>query len=145
MFDAMINELKKKFDIIIMAAAVSDYTPDNDFKSKIKSDKKSLTIRLKKAPKIIEQVRKFQKDALLIGFKAESNISKKSLIKSAQKKMKDIDANMMIANDIGNKYQKNLNNNQIFIIDNDKIISSGWNKKEKIVKLIKKEIEKKIK
>ena len=145
MFDAVINELKKKFDIIIMAAAVSDYTPENNFKSKIKSDKKSLIIRLKKAPKIIEQVKKFQKDALLIGFKAESNVSKNFLIRSAQKKMKDIDANIMIANDIGKKYQKNPNNNQIFIIDNDKIISSGWNKKEKIVKLIRKEIEKKIK
>lgn len=145
MFDATKNELKKKFDVVIMAAAASDYTPENVFKSKIKSDKKFLTIRLKKAPKIIEQVRKFQKDALLVGFKAESNISKSALIKSAQKKLKDVDADIMIANDIGSKYQKNPNYNQILIIDNKKITSSGWKKKEKIVKLIKKEIEQKLK
>ena len=124
MFDATKNELKKKFDVVIMAAAASDYTPENVSKSKIKSDKKSLIIRLKKAPKIIDLVRKFQKDALLVGFKAESNISKSALIKSAQKRLKDVDANIMIANDIGTKYQKNPDYNQILIIDNKKIVSS---------------------
>ncbi|WP_182128058.1 bifunctional phosphopantothenoylcysteine decarboxylase/phosphopantothenate--cysteine ligase CoaBC [Nitrosopumilus sp. b3] len=145
MFDVVKNELKKKFDVVIMAAAVSDYTPENVSKSKIKSDKKSLTIRLKKAPKIIDLVRKFQNDAILIGFKAESNISKSALIKSAKKKLKDVDANIIIANDIGIKYQKNPDYNQILIIDNKKIVSSGLKKKEKIVKLIRKEIEKKLK
>ena len=145
MFDATRNELKKKLDVVIMAAAASDYTPESVSKSKIKSDKKSLTIRLKKTPKIIEHVKKLQKDVLLVGFKAESNISKNALIKSAQKKMKDVDADIIIANDIGSKYQKNPNYNQILIIDNKKIKSSGWNRKEKIVKLIKKEIEQKLK
>jgi len=145
MFDTTKDELKKKFDVVIMAAAVSDYTPENMSRSKIKSAKKFITIRLKKTPKIIEHVREFQKDALLVGFKAESNISKGALIKSAQEKLKDVDANIMIANDIGSKYQKNPDYNQIIIIDNKKIISSGWKKKEKIVKLIKKEIEKKLK
>ena len=141
MFDATNNELKKKFDVVIMAAAASDYTPENVSKIKIKSDKKSLLIRLKKAPKIIEQVKKLQKDTLLVGFKAEANITKSDLIKSAQKKMRDINANIMIANDIGSKYRKNPNNNNVLIINNKKIISSGWKRKERIVKLIKKEIE----
>jgi len=142
MFDAAKKELKKKFDIVIMAAAASDYTPENPSKSKIKSDKKSLTIRLKKAPKIIDLVRKYQKDVLLVGFKAETNLTKTALIKSAQKKMKESDADIIVANDIGKKYQKNTNYNQVLIINNKKTMSSGWKKKEKIVKIIKKEIEK---
>jgi phosphopantothenoylcysteine decarboxylase/phosphopantothenate--cysteine ligase len=145
MFDITKKELKKKFDVVIMAAAASDYTPESVSKSKIKSDRKFLTIRLKKVPKIIEQVKKLQKDTLLVGFKAESNITKSALIKSAQKKMKDVDADIMIANDIGSKYQKNPDRNQILIIDNNKIKSSGWKQKEKIVKLIRKEIEQKLK
>ena len=145
MFDATKKELKKKFDIVIMAAAASDYTPEKISKSKIKSDKKSLTIRLKKAPKIIDQVKKSQKDALLIGFKAETNISKNALIKSAQKKIRDSNANIIIANDIGSRYQKNPNNNQVLIVGENKITSSGWKKKEKIVKFIRKEIEMMIK
>ena len=141
MFDAAKKELKKKYDIVIMAAAASDFTPERTSKSKIKSNKKSLTIRLKKAPKIIDMVRKFQKDVLLIGFKAETNLTKSALIKSAQKKMKESGADIIIANDIGRKYQKNPNNNQVLIVDGKKAKSSGWKKKEKIVKFIRKEIE----
>lgn len=136
---------KEKLDIVIMAAAASDYTPEKQSKFKIKSDKKSLVIRLKKAPKIIDEIRKYQKNALLIGFKAETNLSKNALIKSAHKKLKDTGADMIIANDIGGKYQKNTNYNQITIVDSKKAITSSWSKKEKIVKIIKKEIEKKIK
>jgi phosphopantothenoylcysteine decarboxylase/phosphopantothenate--cysteine ligase len=144
MFDATKKELKKKYDIVIMAAAASDFTPERVSKSKIKSNKKSLTIRLKKAPKIIDMVRKFQKDALLIGFKAETNITKSALIKSAQQKMKEASADIIIANDIGRKYQKNPSNNQVLIVDDKKTTSSGWKKKEKIVKFIKREIENKL-
>ena len=144
MFDATKKELKRKFDIVIMAAAVSDYIPEKQSKSKIKSDKKSLVIRLKKAPKIIDEIRKYQKNALLVGFKAETDLSKNALIKSAQKKLKDTGADMIIANDIGKKYQKNTDYNQITIVDSKKATTSGWSKKEKIVKIIKKEIEKKI-
>jgi len=56
--------------------------------------------------------------------------------------MKESGADIIVANDIGKKYQKNTDNNQVLIINNKKIISSGWKKKEKIVKIIKKEIEK---
>ena len=145
MFDATKKELKKKYDIVIMAAAASDYTPEKPSKTKIKSNKKSLTIRLKKAPKIIDQVKKSQKNAILVGFKAETNLSKSALIKSAKTKLKESNADLIIANDIGTKYQKNPDNNQIIIVDEKNTITSGWKKKEKIVKIIRKEIEKKIK
>jgi len=144
MFDVTKKELKKKYDIVIMAAAVSDYTPENPSKSKIKSNKKSLVIRLKKSPKIIDYVKKYQKDVLLIGFKAETDLTKNALIKSAQKKMKESGADIIVANDIGKKYQKNPNYNHVLIVDSKKTISSGWKKKEKIVKFIKKAIENKM-
>jgi len=144
MHEAAKKELKKKFDIVIMAAAVSDYTLQKTFKTKIKSDKDSLTIKLKKSPKIINQVRKVQKDTFLIGFKAETNLTKNELIKSARKKLKDSNADMIIANDIGSKYQKNTDNNEVLIVDSKKAISSGWKRKEKIAKFIIKEIEKKL-
>ena len=145
MFDAAKNELKKKFDVVIMAAAASDYTPENNSKSKIKSNKESLVVRLKKAPKIIDIVRKFQRNTLLIGFKAETNLSRNKLIKSAQKKMKESKADIIIANDIGTKYQKNPDYNEVLIVNSTKTISSGRKKKEQIAKFIIKEIEKKIK
>jgi phosphopantothenoylcysteine decarboxylase/phosphopantothenate--cysteine ligase len=140
------SELKKKFDIVIMAAAVADYVPIIQNKKKIKSSKSSIDIRLKKAPKIIDQIKKYQKDLFLVGFKAETNLTKTQLIKSAEKKLKESSADMIIANDIGtSRYKKNPQNNQIVIVDSEKNIVSKWMSKEKISKLIKKEIEKKIK
>jgi len=145
MFDAIRIELKKNFDVVIMAAAVADFIPTLKSKKKIKSDQDKITISLQKSPKIIDLVKKMQKNVILIGFKAESDISKKDLIKSAQKKLLESNADMIIANDIGSKYQKNSNNNEVFIIDSKKVRSSGWKKKEKIVKFIRKEIEQTLK
>jgi phosphopantothenoylcysteine decarboxylase/phosphopantothenate--cysteine ligase len=139
-------ELKKKFDIVIMAAAVADYVPIIQSKNKIKSSKSSMNISLKKAPKIIDQIKKYQKNVLLVGFKAETNFTKAQLIKSAQKKLKESTADMIIANDIGSiRYKKNPKNNQVIIVDSKKNIVSGWMSKEKIAKLIRKQIEVKIK
>lgn len=145
MFDSVKGEMKKKFDIVIMAAAAADYTPENPSRKKIKSTQNKIKISLKKAPKIIDEIKKMQKNVFLVGFKAEANLSKKDLIKSAQKKLKESSADMIIANDIGSKYQKNSNNNEVLIIGSGKVHSSGRKKKEKIAKFIRKEIESKLK
>lgn len=146
MHSAVKLELKKKFDIVIMAAAVADYVPTIQNKNKIKSSKSSMNISLKKAPKIIDQIKKYQNDVLLVGFKAETNVTKDQLIKSAQKKLKESAADMIIANDIGSiRYKKNPKNNQVIIVDSKKNIVSGWMNKEKIAKFIRKQIEMKIK
>ena len=146
MYSVVKLELKKKFDIVIMAAAVADYVPTIQSKNKIKSSKSSMNISLKKAPKIIDQIKKYQKNVLLVGFKAETNFTKAQLIKSAQKKLKESEADMIVANDIGLiRYKKNPKNNQVIIVDSKKNIVSGWMSKEKIAKLIRKQIEIKIK
>ena len=152
MEDATKRELKqKRWDVAIMAAAISDYIPEKPSKTKIRSDKKSLTIRLKKAPKIIDQVKKLQKDVLLVGFKAETNQTQSSLVRSAQRKLEQTGADLIIANDIGSKYQKNPNNNNVTAVEYDserktiKSKSSGWKSKERIAKFIRKEIESKLK
>ncbi len=142
MLEAVKKEMSKKFDIVIMAAAVSDYTPENSSKNKLKSNKNKIKISLKKVPKIIDQIKKYQKDVFLVSFKAETNLSKNKLITISKKKMIESCADMIVANDIGSsRYQMNPDNNKVLIIDSQKVISSGWIKKEKIAKLIKKQIE----
>lgn len=146
MHDAVKTELKKKFDIVIMAAAIADYIPVQTSKYKIKSSKKQLKISLKKSPKIIDQIKKYQKNIFLIGFKAETNVTKNQLIKYAQKKLRDSSSDMIVANDIGSlKYKKNPQNNQVIIINSKKVVSSSWMKKQKIAKFIRKQIELNIK
>ena len=140
------SELKKKFDIVIMAAAIADYVPTVQSEKKIKSSKSTMNVRLKKAPKIIDEIKKYQKNVFLVGFKAETNLTKSQLIKSAEKKLRDASADMIIANDIGSiRYKKNPQKNQVIIVDSKKNVASGWMHKEKIAKIIRKQIEVKIK
>ncbi len=146
MYETVKKQMKKKFDVMIMAAAVADYTPENPSKKKIKSTQNKIKISLKKVPKIIDQIKKFQKNIILVGFKAEVNLSKKDLIRVARKKLQESNADIIIANNIGSsRYKKNPNNNEVLIIDSGKVRSSGWKKKQKIVKFIRKEIENKLK
>ena len=146
MYDVVKEQMKKKFDVVIMAAAAADYIPENPSKQKIKSTQNKIKISLKKAPKIIDQIKKLQKNVFLVGFKAEVNLSKKGLINSAKKKLHKSKADMIVANDIGSlRYKKNPNNNEVLIIDSGKTKSSGWKNKQKIAKFIRKEIENKLK
>ena len=144
MFREVKKQMKKKFDIVILAAAASDYIPKNQYSKKIKSTKNSLTVELKKAPKIIDHIKKLQKDVFLIGFKAETDISKKELVIRAKQKLRDSKADMIIANDIGKKYFKDTRYNELLIVDSNSVITIGRNKKERISKLICKNIEKRI-
>jgi len=80
----------------------------------------------------------------LVGFKAETNFSKKKLEESARKKMKESKADLIIANDIGTRYQKNPDYNEIILVNSKKSVSSGWKRKEKLVKIIRKVIEKRV-
>jgi phosphopantothenoylcysteine decarboxylase/phosphopantothenate--cysteine ligase len=146
MYETVKKQMKKKFDVMIMAAAVADYTPENPSKKKIKSTQNKIKISLKRVPKIIDHIKKFQKNIILVGFKAEVNLSKKDLIRVARKKLQESNADIIIANNIGSsRYKKNPNNNEVLIIDSGKVRSSGWKKKQKIVKFIRKEIENKLK
>ena len=142
MKSAMQKELKKKFDIVIMAAAASDYTVKNPSKSKIKSNNEHIAIKLVKSPKIINQIKKIQKDTFLVGFKAETNLSKTALEKAASKKLHESNSDMIVANDIGTKYAKNPENNQVLALSSKTKTWSGRQKKDRIAKFIRKEIEK---
>jgi len=43
---------------------------------------------------------------------------------------------------VGKKYQKNPDFNEIILVNSKKTVSSGWKKKEKLAKIIRKVIEK---
>ena len=136
--------LKKKFDIAIMSAAASDYVVKNATSTKIKSEKKEISVKLTRAPKIIDVVKSKQKDIFLVGFKAETDISKNELVSRAKKKLKDSKADMIVANDIGRNYNKDPNYNEIIIVDSKSTTKIPRTKKERLSKIICKNIEKRI-
>jgi len=63
----------------------------------------------------------------------------------AKKKMKESKADLMIANDIGSaKYRKNPDYNEILLVNSRKAVSSGWKSKEKLAKIIREELERRV-
>lgn len=93
------REIKKnKFDCVIHNAAVSDFLLQRKFRKKIESGKKSLVIRLKKAPKIINEIRKGIPRSLLVMFKLESGCSEKELVKRSLAAQKRSGADIVVAN-----------------------------------------------
>ena len=56
--------------------------------------------------------------------------------------MKESKADLIIANDIGARYQKNPDFNEILLVNSGKTVSSGLKRKEKLAKIIRKQLEK---
>lgn len=110
---------KKKIDIIIMAAAVSDYRPEQIYKQKIKKNKNTLELKLIKNPDILKSVRKKHNfKGLLVGFAAETQ----NIISNAQNKLKNKNCDVIILNDVSKKsigFESNYN--EVLIINNPKI------------------------
>ncbi|MGB2809654.1 MAG: phosphopantothenoylcysteine decarboxylase [Sedimentisphaerales bacterium] len=94
----MFGAVKKHFprcDCLIMAAAVADYTPLKQAKSKIKKTNKSLTIKLKPTTDILKWAGKHKKkNQVVVGFALED----KAIRTRAEKKLKEKNIDMIIAN-----------------------------------------------
>ena len=145
MSEALKKEMRQKWDIVILAAAASDYTPERPSKKKLESNRLRISLKLERVPKMINDVKKIQRGVFLVGFKAETGISKQELIKKAREKIIQADCDLVIANDIGTKrYKENPNYNNVISVDSSGIAESGWKDKTKIAKFIRKEIEKRI-
>lgn len=86
-----------KSDVLIMAAAVSDYRPITASKQKIKKKNEDITLELTRNPDIVEVLGRTKRDKqVIIGFSAESE----NMEKNAQEKLEKKKLDMIIANDI---------------------------------------------
>jgi phosphopantothenoylcysteine decarboxylase / phosphopantothenate---cysteine ligase len=97
--EQMFNAVKKHFekcDCLIMAAAVADYVPVKSAKTKIKKTGKLLTITLKPTTDILKWAGQHKKEQILVGFALED----KNIRMRAEKKLKDKNLDMIIANSI---------------------------------------------
>jgi phosphopantothenoylcysteine decarboxylase/phosphopantothenate--cysteine ligase len=73
MYEA-VHDNVKSVDIIIMAAAVADYAPKNQYESKIKKKDENLQIELKSTKDILASAGKIKTDKqILVGFALETN------------------------------------------------------------------------
>ncbi|MFQ6051745.1 MAG: bifunctional phosphopantothenoylcysteine decarboxylase/phosphopantothenate--cysteine ligase CoaBC [Candidatus Hydrothermarchaeota archaeon] len=121
MYDAVKKETESnKFDIFIGAAAAADFCCEGE-ERKISSTKESLVVKLKRTPKIVDYVRSFDKNIFLVGFKAEYDVSDEELIERAYERLKSVDMDMIVANDVSREgVGFGTPTNEVFIIDKEK-------------------------
>jgi len=88
-----------KPDIVILTAAVSDFLIGNQHSNKINSEA-DLQLDFIKAPKIINSIKSFNKNIILIGFKLLIDASEKELVETALKSLKKSQADFIVANNL---------------------------------------------
>ena len=144
MMDAVINELKSSnYHIAIMTAAVSDFKPESPKDVKIETrDNKQITITFKTTSKIVDQIKKVSPSTFLVAFKAGSDVSDDDLIKSAYDKMRECNADLMVANDIGRKgSEMGSDTSEVFIIGkNEKVRHLPIQTKQSVARVLLEEL-----
>ena len=123
----------KKYDILIHAAAVSDYRPVKTDSKKIKSEKKKLVIELKPTVKIIDQIRRQAKAVFLVMFKLEAGEPRNKLIEVAYKRMRRAKADIVVANNIN---EISGERHKAYIIDGEEKVTVVKTKDELAKKLL---------
>lgn len=132
------KELKKNYDIVIQAAAVSDYGLALPSNKKISSGRKSLKLTLKPTLKIINCLRKIKPGSFLVGFKFNPGLAAGKLIKEARNLIKKARLNLAVANSTRNKRYS------AYLVSREKSFGPYLSKEAmaiNLVKLIGKEIK----
>ena len=123
---------KRKYDIVIHSAAVSDYKPKRLFSKKISSNKRNLSLELETTVKIVDKIKKYLPDVFLVIFKLELNLSKSKMIKKARMTMRSARADLAVANTFSNRHPY-----KALIIDRSKVFYETNSKKELTKRLLR--------
>jgi phosphopantothenoylcysteine decarboxylase/phosphopantothenate--cysteine ligase len=83
-------------NIVIMAAAVSDYRPAAQQDKKLKRGEGSFTLELEPTPDILAELGREKHDQVLVGFAAETH----AVAENARGKLARKAADMIVANDV---------------------------------------------
>ena len=131
--DQMFNAMKAEYanaDIVIMAAAVADYTIANPESEKIKKKDQLLEIKLQKTKDILKYLGENKKDQILVGFALETE---NELVNAKERlKKKNLDAIVLNSlKDAGAGFGADTNKITIITRDN-KIISFELKEKLKV-------------
>jgi phosphopantothenoylcysteine decarboxylase/phosphopantothenate--cysteine ligase len=121
-YNSIVN-IYEDYDIIIMAAAIADYTPESRSRNKIKKNRNDLTLELKRTNDVLKYLGEHKKDGqVLVGFAAETE----NIIKNAEKKLKNKNLDYIIANDVSSTesgFQSD--HNSAVIVSNDSRVKIG--------------------
>ncbi len=96
MHEAVMREYEKA-DVVIKAAAVSDYRPRQFIPYKVKKTEDVQTVELVRNPDILAELGQRKGKRILVGFAAETE----DLLANAQRKVQAKRLDMIVANDVG--------------------------------------------
>jgi len=119
MHDAVM-EYYSQADIVVMAAAVSDYRPEKTMEQKVKKGGKFLELKMVPNPDILKKLgarrKKKNRRPLLVGFAAES----KDHLEEGQRKLKEKKLDLIVINDIlGADTGFGCDTNQVCLVDRE--------------------------
>jgi len=120
---AVVSELKsKKYDVMIAVAAAADWTVEKPYSYKVSTRKvDSLDLKLKPTRKIIDYVKEASPKTFLVAFRAEYKLHKTDLIESAYKRLLEVNADLIVVNDVGKKgVGFGTETNEVFVVDRKK-------------------------
>lgn len=104
-FDDYKNGIEKllteeTYDIIVVAAAVSDYGVANYYNGKYRSREDDMCIKLVKLPKILPIMRKLAPNSVICGFKLLVDSTEDELVEAMKKQITESDVDLVIGNDL---------------------------------------------
>ena len=141
LYSEMINHFDES-DIVIMAAAVADYTPKIISDSKMKKKEGELVIELKRTQDILVGLSEKKKSQFVVGFALETNNELENAIKKRKKKSLDLIV-LNSLNDKGAGFAHNTNKITIIGKDNN-ITKFELKSKQEVAKDILNQIIKEI-
>jgi len=117
-------------DIVIMAAAVSDYKPKEFSQKKIKKDNKEVNIKFEKTTDILNELGKHKKNQFLVGFALEND----NEIINAKTKLKNKNLDLIVLNSLNDKGAGfGYDTNKVSLIDkSDEIVTFDLKEKSMV-------------
>lgn len=143
--EEMESEVEKHFpaaDVVIMAAAVSDFGFAEEFPQKVKKQRLPKTVKISPMPDILKKISKKKGKKILVGFAAETE----KISANASVKLKEKNLDLIVANDVSKKgigFEADYNQVRLVFPDG-KNIRSGRKLKSEISRMILDAIEERI-
>ena len=98
MHDAVMARLgaAQPADVVVMAAAVSDFRPAQRSTQKVKKERAELDLRLERTPDILAEISRAAGSRFIVGFAAETE----EIVANAKRKLKDKKLDIIVANSV---------------------------------------------
>jgi phosphopantothenoylcysteine synthetase/decarboxylase len=131
----------RTYDAVLHAMAVLDYVPEKAGPAKTPSGRDRWRLSLVPTPKVIDMIKRWDPDVLLIGFKLEVDAGREKLIAGALETARRSGADLMVANDLR---EVGDDRHRALLVDSDGRVAGEYTDRKSIAAGLFNEIEKRL-